>query len=271
MSPAIRVGWLLIFLAGCQNSEPTATKLEPESSPSPSVALKVAAASDLKFAMEDLIAEFQREHPRIRVETTFGSSGNFFAQLSNQAPFDVFLSADIDYPRKLIAQGQAIADSEFLYAVGHLVVWTPNGSPVDIEQQGIQALVNPAIKKIAIANPKVAPYGRAAEAALKQLGVYDEVADKLVLGENIAQAAQFVESGAADAGVIALSLALAPAMKDQGRYWPVPLDAYPPLNQGGVILNWAQDRSACDQLRGFLMSDPGRAVLRRYGFQLAGE
>ena len=207
----------------------------------------------------------------IDVEPTYGSSGNFFAQLSNKAPFDIFLAADIDYPRKLIEQGQAVKESEFMYAIGHLVVWVRNESPLDVTGLGVQALVDPGVRKIAIANPKHAPYGRAAEAALKHLEVYGQVQDRLVLGENIAQAALFVESGAADVGIIALSLAMAPAMKEKGRYWSVPLDAYPRLEQGGAILNWARDRDATNAFRSFMTSEKGRNTLRRYGFQLPGE
>jgi molybdate transport system substrate-binding protein len=231
----------------------------------------VAAAADLKFALDDLLAAFHQAHPDIRAEVSYGSSGNFFAQLSNRAPFDVFFSADIDYPRRLIEQGLADRDSEFVYAVGHLVVWTRRDSPLDVEKLGVRALLEPAVRKIAIANPKHAPYGRAAEAALQKLQVYDQVRDRLVLGENVAQAAQFVETGAADAGVIALSLALAPTLRDKGRYWEVPLDAYPRLEQGGVILSWARDRAAADTLRAFVLGPEGKVVLRRYGFFLPGE
>src|SRR5262249_48753690 len=161
-------------------------------------------------------------------------------------------SADIDYPRKLINSGLALKESEFLYAVGHLVVWVPNDSNLDLDRLGIQAVVNPSVKKLAIANPKHAPYGRAAEAALKKFGVYDDVKDRLVLSDNIAQAAQFVETGSADVGIIALSLALSAAMREKGRYWRVPLDAYPRLEQGGVILTWVQDREATQALQAFM-------------------
>jgi len=117
------------------------------------------------------------------------------------------------------------------------VLWVPNELPLDVQKLGVQALLDPSIKKIAIANPLHAPYGRAAEAALKHFGVYDQIAPKLVLGENISQAAQFVESGNAQAGLIALSHALSPALKDKGHYWTVPLDAYPTLNQAAVVLS----------------------------------
>jgi molybdate transport system substrate-binding protein len=233
--------------------------------------VRVAAAADLKFALEEVVQAFHERHPTIDAKVSYGASGTLFAQLSNRAPFDLFLSADIEYPRKLVEQGLADRDSEFLYAVGHLVVWVPNSSGVDVEKLGVKALLDPSVKKVAIANPRTAPYGRGAEAALKSLGVYEEVKDKLVLGDNIAQAAQFVQSGSADAGVIALSLALAPPMRDQGRYWEVPLGAYPRLEQGGVILSWAQDPRAAEELRSFLLSGEGRAILKRYGFVLPGE
>jgi molybdate transport system substrate-binding protein len=230
--------------------------------------VRVAAAADLKFALDDLLADFHEQHPDIRVRVTYGASGNFFAQLSNKAPFDLFFSADVEYPRRLIEKGLAARDDEFLYAVGHLAVWVRRESALDLERLGIRALLDPAVRKVAIANPRHAPYGRAAVAALKKLGVHDQLAGKLVNGENVAQAAQFVEAGSADAGVIALSLALSPALRAKGRYWKVPLDAYPRLEQGGVILSWARDRQAAEALRTFVSGPGGKAVLKRYGFFL---
>lgn len=257
---------LFAVICGCGPGTPSSQSTEPNTS-----TVSVAAAADLKYAHDELIVEFEQMHPRIDVRPTYGSSGNFFAQLSNKAPFDIYFSADIDYPRQLIEQGHAAGETEFLYAVGQIVLWVRKDSPLDVETLGVQALIDPAVRKVAIANPQHAPYGRAAEAALKHLGVYAQVQDRLVLGENIAQAAQFVESGAAEVGVIAHSLALAPAMQEKGRFWIVPLDAYPRLEQGGVILNWAQDREATETLRTFVIGDRGRAILRRFGFQLPGE
>jgi len=231
----------------------------------------VAAAADLKFAFDDLASEFQGKNPGIKVSATYGSSGNFYAQLSNKAPFDLFLSADIDYPRKLIDSGLALKDSLFVYAVGRIVVWVPNGSRLDVNKLRIKAVADPSVKKLAIANPKHAPYGRAAEAALKRSGVYDAVKDRLVLGENIAQTAQFVESGSADVGIIALSLALAPTMRDKGHYWTVQLDAYPQMEQSGVIMAWAKDTQAARALRDFMTGKEGQVILKRYGFMLPGE
>jgi molybdate transport system substrate-binding protein len=249
----------LIAFSGCGGEKPDQREVA------------VAAAADLKFAFDELISAFQNQHPGIKVTATYGASGNFYAQLSNKAPFDLFLSADIEYPRKLIDQGLALNESEFSYAVGHLVVWVPNASKLDLDKLGFQAVADPSVQKLAIANPKHAPYGRAAEAALKKFGVYDEVKDRLVLGENIAQAAQYVESGSADAGLIALSLALAPTMREKGRSWVVPLDAYPRLEQGGVILNWAKDQEAAQALIAFMTSTEGRLILKQYGFLLPGE
>ena len=194
--------------------------------------VRVAAAADLKFALDEINTAFRAKHPDITVQVSYGSSGNFFAQLSNRAPFDMFFSADVDYPRQLIAQGLAAKETEFLYAVGRLVVWVPRTSALDLTRLGIHALADPSIRKIAIANPKHAPYGRAAEAAMKTLGVYEAVRERLVYGENIAQTAQFVQTGAADIGIIALALAVAPALKDEGRFGKCRLRAIPVSSRG---------------------------------------
>ncbi|MGD1018937.1 MAG: molybdate ABC transporter substrate-binding protein [Verrucomicrobiia bacterium] len=230
--------------------------------------ITVAAAADLKFALDEIAVGFQKQHPDAKIIVTYGSSGNLFAQIDNGAPFDVFLSADIDFPRRLIENKKAVADSLFPYAVGRVVVWVPNDSPIDVGKLGIESLLTPSVRKIAIANPEHAPYGRAAVAAMKKLGVYDKVSGKLVLGENIAQAAQFVESGAADIGLIALSLAVSPKMKGEGRYWEVPLDAYPRLEQGGVILSASKQPDLARQFRTVMVGPQGRETLRRYGFIL---
>jgi molybdate transport system substrate-binding protein len=142
----------------------------------------VAAAADLKYALDEIVAAFQKSHPAIKVNVTYGSSGDFYSQLSNRAPFDIFFSADSEYPKKLIAAGLAKQESQFKYAVGRIVVWAPKDSPIDVEKVGIDSLTQPSVKKIAIANPEHAPYGRAAVAAMKKLRVYDRVKDRLVLG-----------------------------------------------------------------------------------------
>ena len=234
-------------------------------------ALRIAAAADLRFAMDEIIGAFRQEHPGIRVEVTYGSSGNFYAQLSNRAPFDIFFSADVDYPRRLIREGAALADTEFLYGIGRLVVWVARASPIDVERLGMQSLLDASVKKIAIANPRHAPYGRAAVDAMKNMGVYDRVKDRIVFGDSVMQTAQFVLGGGADIGLISHSFALAPTFRGKGRYWEVPLDAYPRREQGGVIMSWARDKSAAQALRDFVMGERSKAILRRYGFGLPGE
>ena len=235
-------------------------------SSAPQSTVRVAAAADLKFAFDDLIAAFRTERPDIAVRVTFGASGEFFAQLSNGAPFDMFLSADVAYPRKLVEQGHGVSGSEFIYAIGHLVVWAPKSSMLEMDKRGLAALADPSVRTIAIANPRHAPYGRAAEAALKHAGIYEQIKDRLVFGENVAQAAQFAESGAADVGLIAMSLALSPKMLDNGRHWKVPADAYPRLEQGGLILKGTKHMAASQALRDYLMSEERRAVLDKFGF-----
>lgn len=230
--------------------------------------LLIAAAADLKFALDDVLVEFRRAHPEIDPKPSYGASGTLFAQMDNGAPFDLFLSADVKFPRRLVERGRAEKDTLFLYAIGHLVVWVPEESKLDLTQLGAKALLDPSVKKVAIANPDVAPYGAAAVAAMKSLGVYDSVSGKIVRGENVAQAAQFVQSGAADAGVISLSLALSPKMKDAGRHWDVPADAFPKLEQAGVIRAGAANRAGAVKLREFLASPQGREVMKRYGFVL---
>src|SRR6202050_1474818 len=228
--------------------------------------LSIAAAADLQFALDDISRGFRESHPRIDVAVTYGSSGNFYAEIRNQAPFDVFLSADSEYPRKLAQEGYADASSMFTYGVGRIVVWAPKQSPLDLGHLQIHALEDHSVKHIAIANPQHAPYGRAAEAAMRSLGVYDRVASKLVLGENIAQTLQFVQSGAADVGIVALALALAPSTRAQGRYWEIPLDAYPKIEQAGVVLTHAANADAARAFCTYLQSAAARARLKEYGF-----
>ena len=202
------------------------------------------------------------------VKLSFGSSGNLTTQIRNGAPFDVFFSADEEYPQQLIDAGLAEKDTLYRYAVGRLVLWVPNEVPIDVQKLGMRALLDSSVKKISIANPQHAPYGRAAEAALRHYGIYDQVSSRLVLGENVSQAAQFVESGNAQAGLIALSHALAPAMKTRGRYWMVPLDAYPMLNQAAVVLSHSKQQAAARKFLEFVRTPEATSLLTSYGFSL---
>jgi molybdate transport system substrate-binding protein len=226
--------------------------------------ITIAAASDLNFAFREIVAEYEKTTGN-HVRLSLGSSGNFFAQIQNGAPFDLYFSADIAYPRKLEEAALTVPGSLYQYAVGRIVLWTGHESRIDVTQ-GIEALREPAVKKVAIANPKHAPYGRAAVAAMEYFKVYDQVKDKLVLGENISQAAQFIESGACDIGIIALSLAIAPAMKSKGTYWEIPAESHPPLDQGAVILKSSKQQESAKQFLAFIKGERGQEIMKRYGF-----
>jgi molybdate transport system substrate-binding protein len=227
-------------------------------------ALTIAAASDLQFALKDLAARYEKE-TGAHLQITFGSSGNFLAQIRNGAPFDLFFSADVDYPRKLAAAGQADPATLYEYATGKIVLWTRAGSGLDLKQ-GLRVVLDPRVRKIAIANPDHAPYGRAAAAALQHEDLYERVRTKLVLGENISQAAQFADSGNADVGIIALSLSLAPAMKARGTYVEIPTDTYPPLRQACVILNSSPHQAAARAFLSYLKKPGTIDLLKSYGF-----
>jgi molybdate transport system substrate-binding protein len=231
--------------------------------------IRVAAAADLKFAMTEMAAEFEKQ-TGTNVLVTFGSSGNFFSQIQNGAPFDFFFSADIDYPKKLEAAGLAEPGTLYEYALGRLVIWAPVDSKLDVANRGWKSLLDLRVQKIAIANPDHAPYGRAALAALEKAGIYESVKAKLVYGENISQAAQFVQSGNAQAGIIALSLAVSPAMKD-GNQWEIPADMHPAIVQGLVVLKNAKDKEAARMFLKYVKSEKGRATMARYGFEFSKE
>jgi molybdate transport system substrate-binding protein len=232
--------------------------------------ITVAAAADMSAALPQ-VAEAYTKKTGLAVKLSFGASGNLTNQIRNGAPFDVFFSADEEYPQQLVAEGLASKDTLYRYAVGRLVLWVPNDSPLDLSKLGINALLDPSVKKISIANPATAPYGRAAAAALRHFGIYDQVSSRLVVGENISQAAQFVESGSAQAGFLALSHALAPAMKDKGRYWTVPLDAYPTLNQAAVVLLKSKQQDAARKFLQFLRTPEATTLLAHFGFTLPAE
>src|ERR1700734_2116577 len=228
--------------------------------------ITVAAAADLQFAMQDVAARFQKETGKT-VKLTYGSSGNFLQQIENGAPFDVFFSANLDYPKKLEAAGLTEPGSYSAYATGKIVIWVPRDSKIDLSS-GMKVLLDPLVKKIAIANPLHAPYGQAAVAALQRENIYDKVKDKFVLGENISQTASFVVSGAADIGIVALSLALSPSMKDKGRYAEVPAEEYPPIEQACVILRSSKNKDLARQFLSFIKTGAISDVLKNYGFEV---
>ena len=226
--------------------------------------ITIAAASNLNFAFREIATEYEKASGD-QVRLTFGSSGNFYAQIQNGAPFDLFFSADIEYPQKLEEAGLTVPGSLYQYAIGRIVLWTGHESRIDVTK-GIEALREPTVKKVAIANPKHAPYGRAAVAAMEYFKVYDQVKDKLILGENISQAAQFIESGACDIGIIALSLAVTPAMKSKGMYWEIPAGAHQPLEQAVVILKSSKQQESAKQFIAYIKGVQGQEIMKRNGF-----
>jgi molybdate transport system substrate-binding protein len=257
---------LALAAAPCAHAaEPALASQTPQK---PCGTVTVAAASDLTDAMNEIAANFEKA-TGCTVRVSAGSSGNFLTQIENGAPFDVFFSADIEYPKKLEAEGLAAPGSTYLYAVGKIALWVRNDSRLDLSK-GLAALRDPSIRNVAIANPQHAPYGRAAEEALRKAGVYDAVKDRLVLGENISQAAQFVESGNADAGILALSLALSAALKEKGRYWSVPENLYAPIEQGVVTIRASKNPQGARALLDYVKSPSTAALLERYGFALPG-
>jgi molybdate transport system substrate-binding protein len=227
--------------------------------------INVAAAADLSAALLEISANYEKR-TGVAVKLSFGASGALTQQIQNGAPFDVFFSADMEYPRQLIAAGQAETATLYRYAVGQLVVWVPKDSPLDVEHRGIDVLLDPGVKKISIANPQHAPYDRAAVAALKHYGLYEKVGDRLVLGENVSQAAQFAESGNAQVGFVALAHAAAPAMQGKGKYWVVPAEAYPQLDQGAVLISRSAHRQDASAFLEYMKTAEVAELLRRYGF-----
>lgn len=226
----------------------------------------VAAASDLIYCMQELNAEFRKARSDIDVVVSVGSSGTFFAQIRNGAPFDLFLSADMEFPRRLIEEGVAERGSLAPYAIGRIVLWTTRAD-IDL-RGGISVLTDKAISRIAIANPEHAPYGRAAKAAMEKAGIWDIVQPKVVFGENISQARQFVQSGNADIGIIALSLVMAPVVQGIGKYALIPQDAHPKLEQGAVLTVRGAKNPEARPYMEFLKSLQARSIFEKYGFIL---
>jgi molybdate transport system substrate-binding protein len=228
--------------------------------------IRIAAAADLEPVLPPILNQFHQA-TGITAEPTFQASAALTTQIQNGAPFDVFLSANLDYPKKLIAAGLAEGlgntGTPITYAKGTLVLWTRKDSP--LPQPSLDLLRNPAIQRLAIANPDRAPYGKAAVAALQKLGLYDALKPRFAVAENIAQAAQFVDSGNADAGLISLTSAMTPRLASSGRYFMIPTDLYPPIEQGAVLVSKTRQSVAARKFLVFLMSAPVQEQLRKFG------
>ena len=226
--------------------------------------LQIAAAADLEYAFRDVAQAFERQ-TKATVRLSFESSGNLVSQIEHGAPFDLFFSADSDYPKKLDAEGLVEPGSLYPYALGKLVLWVRNDSKLDVNR-GLAVLLDAQVKSIAIADPAHAPYGRTAMTALKSHDLYGRIQSKLVFGENIAQTAQFVASGNADIGLLALSLAVSPVLKGQGRYFVIPASESSPLVQSACILRSSANKGLAKSFLEFLRSRAAIEIMQSYGF-----
>ncbi len=229
--------------------------------------ITIAAAADLKFALGEIVVLFKSTHPAAQIETIYGSSGKFSTQIRQGAPYDLYFSADISYPRALKAEGFASSEVQ-PYAVGRIVLWSPSR---DAGKMTLADLADPSIRKIAIANPQHAPYGKRAEEALRAAGMWEKIKAKLVYGENVAQTAQFVQTGNAQVGIIALSLALSTEMAKQGDYALIPDKLHQPLEQGFIITERAADNLLVRDFAAFIAGKEARNIMSRHGFELPGE
>jgi molybdate transport system substrate-binding protein len=227
----------------------------------------IAAAANLNPAMDDICKGFEKRYPTIDVEVSYGSSGNFFAQIKQGAPFDIFFSADTTYPARLEEEGLAVKGESKIYAFGSIVLWIPKKSALN-PRKGLHLVLDPKVKKLAIANQRLAPYGMAAEEAFRHYGLWDKVQEKLVFGENISQTAQFVQSGAADVGIIALSQAISPKMENDGDYWVIPAESYNKLGQAYAILQKGKDKPGVRKFLQFVQGKKGEKVFFKYGYSL---
>jgi len=226
--------------------------------------ITVAAAANVQFTLDELKAEFTKE-TGIDVQTVIGSSGKLTSQIENGAPFDVFMSADVDYPKRLYKDGVTLAEPK-IYAYGYLVLWTLKDSDLS---KGIAGLSDSSIKRIAIASPKAAPYGRQAVNAMKYNHLYPGITSKLVYGESISQVNQFITTQAADIGFTAKSVVLASNMKDKGKWVEVDPKAYKPIAQAVVILKYAKhNEQAAQKFYDFLFSAQAQGIFKKYGYTL---
>lgn len=224
----------------------------------------IAAASDLKFALDSIIDVYQKQNPGNKIYVTYGSSGKFFEQIQYNAPFDIYFSADINYPKKLKERGLTLSDVK-TYGIGRIVVWSKK---IDPNKKGMNSFLDPEIKKIAVANPTHAPYGARAKESLEYFEIYDKMKNKLVYGENISQTTQFVTTGAADIGIVALSLALSPnVQKEGGKYFIIPENTHVQLEQGYVILKHAQGKEMATNFYDFISSPTAVKILTHFGFK----
>lgn len=227
--------------------------------------VRVAVAANLATPFAAIAGSFENS-TGARLAVSAGATGALYAQIRNGAPFDVFLAADTLHPQLLVESEDAVPGTRVTFAAGRLVLWS--GDPGRIVGEGVAALRSPDLHKLAIANPKIAPYGRAAQETLTRLGLWEDLQPKLVYGENVGQTLRFVESGAAELGFIALSQARDPRLAGRGSQWIVPAELHAPLLHDAVLLRAGKENTAARALLEFLRGNETRAILERFGYGL---
>lgn len=229
--------------------------------------ITIAAAADLKFALDEVVTAFKKSNPTEEIEVIYGSSGKAHTQIQQGAPYDLYFSADVSYPQELIKGGFSASTEVTPYALGRIVLWS---SSRDASKMTLESLTDPKIAHIAIANPKHAPYGKRAEEALRASGLWEKVEPKLIFGENITQTAQFVQTGNAEVGILALSIAMAPELSSKGAHYLIPDNLHEPLNQGFIIIKRAENNKLAKQFADYMGSKDARVIMTQYGFVLPG-
>jgi molybdate transport system substrate-binding protein len=226
--------------------------------------VRVAAAANLRYVLDDLRTFYAARKPGVAIEVTLGASGALVTQILNGAPYDFFMAADRSFPEKLKAAGAAAGEVK-TYAVGRLVLWS---DVIDV-RKGIDVVADSSVVHIAVANPDIAPYGERAIQALRHAGLLDRVKSKLVFADNISQAAQFASSGNAEAGFLALGIVLAPEMKGKGTYALIDPESYSPVEQACVLVKSAVENPEAAAFMSFVLSDSCRPVFEKYGYAQA--
>ncbi len=253
-SSAFILSLLLVFLASCGPKNESSSQ-----------ALSIFAAASVRPAMEELQSSFEMSHPDIKLGVVYGSTGKAYAQIINDTPYEMLFAADMETPQKLIESGHA-SGKEVVYGTGRIAIWQRKGGTIEI-RNGISSLKDPGVKSIAIANPEVAPYGRAAREALQKYGLWDSLKSRMVLGENLSQAAHFASSGSADLAIIAYAQVLSEDLKkNEGSFYLIDEADHHKLEQSFVILKKGVKNSSAHQFAAFVLSNAGSDILNKHGF-----
>lgn len=223
----------------------------------------VAVAANFVPPFREVAIEFEKSTTH-QLQVAGGSSGNFYSQIKNGAPFDVFFSADMERPKLLEDEGLGVKDSRFTYAIGRLVLWSPNDNLI----KGEETLRSKQYKRLAMANPKTAPYGVAAMQTMQKLELWDSLQPHIVMGESLGQTMGFIESGNAHLGFVALSQVLDPKIKGQGSRWDVPTHLHEPIQQDVILLTKGKDNAAAKALMEYVRGPQARKIIDRYGYEL---